>query len=98
MRLYIAVTDNDWFGLHAAKAELEEVNFWRPSQVPFKALQPGEILLFKLHAPENFIAGGGFFTSYLQLPLNLAWSTFGEANGVQSLTEMRSRVAQYRDD
>jgi putative restriction endonuclease len=97
MRLFVAITDNDWFALHASKAELEEVNFWRPSpDATFKALQPGELMLFKLHAPENYIAGGGFFTRFLQLPLNLAWDTFGEANGVRSLSEMRDRIARYR--
>jgi putative restriction endonuclease len=97
MRLFVAVTDNDWFALHAARAGADEVNFWRPSpDALFKALQPGELLLFKLHAPENFIAGGGFFTRFLQLPLNLAWDAFKEANGVSSLAEMRKRIAHYR--
>lgn len=97
MRLYVAVTDNDWFALHASKSEVEEVNFWRPSpEATFKALHPGELLLFKFHAPENFIAGGGSFTRFLQLPVNLAWATFGEANGVRSLSEMRERIAYYR--
>lgn len=98
MRLYVAVTDNDWFTLHASKAQVEEVNFWRPSpDASFKALQPGELLLFKLHSPDNFIAGGGFFTRFLQLPINLAWDAFGEANGVRSLAELRTLVAQYRN-
>jgi putative restriction endonuclease len=56
----------------------------------------GELLLFKLHAPDNYIGGGGFFTRFLQLPLSLAWDTFGEANGVRSLAEMRDRIAHYR--
>jgi hypothetical protein len=43
MRLYVAVTDNDWFALHASKLNVDEVNFWRPSpDAIFKALQPGE--------------------------------------------------------
>ena len=68
MRLYVAVTDKDWFALHASKPEVEEVNFWRPSaDATFKALQPGELFLFKLHSPDNYIAGGGFFTRFLQL-------------------------------
>jgi putative restriction endonuclease len=97
MRLYVAVTDNDWFALHASKTDVEEVNFWRPSpEATFKALQSGELLLFKLHAPDNFIAGGGFFTRFLQLPVNLVWDTFGEANGVRSLAAMRERIAHYR--
>jgi putative restriction endonuclease len=97
MRIFVAVTDNDWFALHASANRVDEVNFWRPSsEATFKALQPGELLLFKLHSPLNFIAGGGFFVRFHQLPVNLAWDTFKEANGVQSLMEMRQRIAYYR--
>lgn len=97
MRIFVAVTDNDWFALHASANRVDEVNFWRPSsEATFKALQPGELLLFKLHSPVNFIAGGGFFVRFHQLPVNLAWETFKEANGVRSLMEMRQRIAFYR--
>jgi putative restriction endonuclease len=97
MHLFVAVTDNDWFALHAARNRVDEVNFWRPSpDASFKALLPGELMLFKLHAPQNFIVGGGFFTRFLQLPVDLAWDTFQEANGVSSLAEMRKRIGYYR--
>ena len=59
-------------------------------------LQPGELLLFKLKSPNDAIAGGGFFTRFLQMPINMAWETFGEANGVRSLPEFRSRIARIR--
>jgi putative restriction endonuclease len=69
MRIFVAITDQDWFDLHTSRAQVEEVNFWRPSPtVNFKALQPGELMLFKLHSPLNFITGGGFFTRFLHLP------------------------------
>lgn len=97
MKLYVGITDYDWFNLHASKPFVEEVNFWRPSpQASFKALQPGEMFLFKLHAPRNFIVGGGFFTRFLPLPLTLAWAAFGEANGARSLGEVRARISRYR--
>jgi len=97
MNFFVAVTDYDWFLLHASKPRVEEVNFWRPSSAaPFKALQTGEMLLFKLHAPRNFIVGGGFFTRFVQLPISLAWESFGEGNGVRSLSEMRDRIGRYR--
>jgi putative restriction endonuclease len=38
---------------------LPEVNFWAPGAASFKALQFGELFLFKLHAPLNFVVGGG---------------------------------------
>jgi len=53
-------------------------------------------MLFKLHSPLNFIAGGGFFTRFLHLPLSLAWESFGRANGVASVEEMRMRIGKYR--
>jgi putative restriction endonuclease len=97
VKLYVGITDYDWFRLHASKESMEEVNFWRPSpQASFKALQPGELFLFKLHAPRNFIVGGGFFLRFLPLPLSLAWAAFGEANGARSHEEVRTRISKYR--
>jgi hypothetical protein len=91
-------TDNDWFALDAAKTDVEEVNFWRPSpEATFKVLQPGELLLFKLKAPNDSIAGGGFFTRFLQMSINTAWETFGVANRVTSLPEFRARIARIRN-
>jgi putative restriction endonuclease len=97
MRFFVAVTDYAWFQLHTSKVHLDEVNFWRPSpEASFKALVTGELLLFKLHSPRNFIVGGGFFTRFTHLPISLAWEAFGEGNGVRSLSEMRARIAKYR--
>src|SRR6266849_1655721 len=97
VKLYVGITDYDWFKLHTSKESVDEVNFWRPSSTAtFKALQWGEPFLFKLHSPRNFIVGGGFFTKFLQLPVSLAWDAFREANGATSLEEVRLRTAKYR--
>lgn len=97
MQLFVGVTDFEWFHLHAMKAHVDEVNFWRPSPTAgFKALQPGGLFLFKLHAPRNVIAGGGFFARFVQLPVSLAWNAFGEGNGARSLSEVRARISKYR--
>jgi putative restriction endonuclease len=97
VRLFVAVTDYDWFQVHATQLSVEEVNFWQPSpDSTFKALSPGEPLLFKLHSPRNFVAGGGFFAKFVQLPLSLAWETFASGNGVRSLEEGRQRISKYR--
>ena len=61
INLVIAVTDGDWFDVLRQQPNLGEVNFWAPSAVNFRALQPGELFLFKLHAPRNVIVGGGIF-------------------------------------
>ena len=97
MKLYVGITDFDWFSLHASKDFVDEVNFWRPSsQSNFRVLQRGEPFLFKLHAPRNYIVGGGFFLKFLPLPLSLAWAAFREENGARSLEEVRARIAKYR--
>ena len=72
------------------------MNFWSSSATSFKALAEGELFLFKLHAPRNFVVGGGVFFRADTLPCSLAWEAFGEANGAASLVQMRERVAKYR--
>ena len=87
----------DWFQLLRSRPGLDEVNFWQPGgNRRFRALQPGELFLFKLHAPLNFIVGGGLFAHSSLLPISLAWETFGFANGAADLAEMRTRVERYR--
>jgi hypothetical protein len=96
IRLVVAVTDGDWFDHLRVKPELAEVNFWSPSATNFRALEPGELFLFKLHSPRNFIVGGGVFAYANSLPCSLAWEAFSESNGANSLLEMRARIAKYR--
>jgi hypothetical protein len=55
----------------------------------FKALNAGDPLLFKLHAPYNFIAGGGFSAHSTLLPVSFAWDGFRERNGAATFQEMR---------
>jgi putative restriction endonuclease len=97
VRIFVAVTDKDWFDFLAA-ASPEEVNFWAPSgRTSFRALESGELFLFKLHAPNDFIVGGGVFSHPSNVPLSLAWEAFGTKNGVESLPEMRRRISRYRE-
>jgi putative restriction endonuclease len=96
IKLVVAVTDWNWFQMLRQRPDLAEVNFWAPSASSFKALKPGELFLFKLHAPRNVIVGGGVFAHANILPCSLAWAAFGEANGALSLQDMRARIAHYR--
>lgn len=98
MKIWVGVTDRDWYRfVHLAGAD--EVNFWQPSGTRvFRALQPGEIFLFKLHSPDNFIVGGGHFVRYSALPASVAWEAFGSKNGVDSLQSLIGRVRKYRRD
>jgi putative restriction endonuclease len=97
MKAFVGVTDHDWFKTLSAMPDIDEVNFWQPSgSSQFRALNPGELFLFKLHSPLNFIVGGGFFAHSNICPVNLAWDAFGEKNGALSLEEMRKRIEKYR--
>lgn len=96
-KAYVGVTDHDWFEFLSSRPELTEVNFWQPGgKVLFRALSPGDLFLFKLHSPNNYIVGGGFFATSSLLPVSLAWDTFGPMNGVASYGEMRRRIEKYR--
>ena len=53
-------------------------------------------MLFKLHAPYNKIAGGGFFAAFSILPMSLAWTTFGTQNGAPTAEAMHDRIERYR--
>ena len=96
VNLVVAVTDANWVKVLQQRPELLEVNFWAPSGASFRALQPGELFLFKVHAPVNKIVGGGVFAYSTTLPCSLAWEAFREANGANSLQDMRARIAKYR--
>jgi putative restriction endonuclease len=96
VKLLVAITDSDWFN-YLSELRPDEVNFWQPSgSGSFHALSPGEPLLFKLHSPNNFIVGGGFFSHYAILPASFAWSAFGQKNGATNEVEMRRRIEKYR--
>lgn len=97
MKAYVAVTDSDWFDFLSRQPEIDEVNFWKPGgSGDFKVLGVGAPLLFKLHWPDNYIVGGGFFASFSRLPVSLVWETFGIKNGAATYAEMRARIEHYR--
>lgn len=66
------------------------------SQTDFKALKTGDIFLFKLHSPLDFIVGGGVFQKHSFLPLSLAWQAFGEKNGVPDYDTFERRILDHR--
>jgi len=64
------------------------VNFWQPSgKQQFRALAPGELFLFKLHSPDNFIVGGGDLG-------DLGSNLYSGGSGVESLF-LTFRFAEY---
>lgn len=97
VKIFVGITDGEWFDFLSRQSSLDEVNFWQPGgRSEFRALRPGELFLFKLHSPNNFIVGGGLFGHASIIPLSLAWETFGILNGASSQIEMHQRIARYR--
>lgn len=97
MKLFVGVTNNEWFQF-LSERKPDEVNFWRPrSQTDFKALQSGDVFLFKLHSPLDYIAGGGIFVRHTLLPMPLAWQSFEEKNGVPDFDTFEKRILEHRD-
>jgi putative restriction endonuclease len=95
MKFWIGITDFDWFRFLAARKP-DEINFWQPrASQQFRALQPGEPFLFKLHSPRNFVVGGGFFSHYTQIPVSKAWQAFGEKNGAPSEWSLRASIEKF---
>jgi putative restriction endonuclease len=98
MRFWVGVTDKAWFDYLRARSP-DEVNFWQPSAKPVASfLTAGTPFLFKLHAPNNFVVGGGFFVRFSALPARLAWEAFGANNGVADYEALKRRVQQYRQE
>ena len=95
MKMFVGVTDKNWYELLRA-SDCDEVNFWTPGGQNFKALNENDLFLFKLHAPDNFIVGGGFFVRFTLLPTFLAWSAFGIKNGTRNIDELNARILKYR--
>lgn len=98
INLYIANTDNDWFDFLSSRGGMTEVNFWQPGGKEFHAIEPGELFAFRLKSPRDKIGGFGVFSSSSVLPLQIAWESFQEANGVISYDALRTAIARYRPD
>jgi putative restriction endonuclease len=96
MKFYVGVTDKIWFD-NLRYSQSEEVNFWQPGgRTRFRALNEGDLFLFKLHSPHDYIVGGGVFVYSNILPVSLAWRAFGENNGAKSFGEMRRLIESHR--
>jgi putative restriction endonuclease len=93
VRSFVGLTERDWVQRVGALAP-GDANLWRPHQRLFRALEPGEPYLVKLHAPWSAIVGAGRFVAAERLPLSLAWLAFGAANGVADPADFRQRIAR----
>ena len=98
MKYWLANTDFEWFSFLAARAPLEEVNFWQPSHVRPVTLPAGAPWLFKLHNRRGGqVVGGAFFAHWTTLTLRLAWDAFAEKNGAATFSEFARLLRTYSD-
>ena len=69
--LYVANTDNEWFDFLKARAPLEDVNFWKPTPQTFRAIDEGQLFVFRLKSPRNRIGGYGVLASRNNVPIHM---------------------------
>lgn len=94
---YVGVTDEGWYRYLRDRPDLDEVNFWRPTDKRrFRAVPTGSPFFFKLKRPHDAICGFAYFARFSLLPQSLAWEVFGPKNGAHSEAEMRDRIARLR--
>jgi putative restriction endonuclease len=92
MNGFVAPTDHGWYQFLLARADITEVNFWRPGTGNFTALKPGEPFFFKLKAPHSMIGGFGLFAAFDRLPVWQAWDIFGQGNGTSDEYQLLDRL------
>lgn len=101
--MYVGITDTNWMKfIKEQKDNIDRyINFWTPGTKTFKAIQPGELFLFKLHAKKakgenGEIVGGAYFDGFEQMSVSEAWNRFGYGNGTTSQFELKSAIDEYR--
>lgn len=96
MQFYVGLTDTRWFNFLRQEPR-EDVNFWKPlGGTNFGAVPSGAPFLLKLRKPEHCIAGVGFFTNQILLPVATAWDMFGPRNGFADYAEFAAAIQGYR--
>jgi putative restriction endonuclease len=92
-----SLTDWHWFQFLSAEQDLDEVNFWRPSDRNSPSWAPGTPVIFKLkQAHGGRIVGYGTFTTHSLQPAWAAWDVLGHRNGAASFVEFHAMLASIR--
>jgi putative restriction endonuclease len=98
MKLYVGNTDPIWYRFLAEHNVTAEANFWRPGgrERTFHAINPGELFFLRLPQPFSKIVGFGIYTHHSILTLLMAWETFGQSNGCETLSDFIQLIAKHR--
>lgn len=102
-KIYVGITDTNWLEfIKGHKSSIKKyINFWKPSAKVFKAIEPGDLFLFKLHENKAYgengeIVGGAYFVSFEQMSVLDAWDRFGFGNGAKAPLELQLALDKYR--
>jgi putative restriction endonuclease len=97
LNFYVGNTDLTWYrNLRNLPETPEDINFWRPSKVEFKAIPVGAPFLLRLKSPIQMIGGMGTFMGYERVLLREAWELFGEGNGYYQFAPFKETIQSYR--
>ncbi len=92
MNMYVGITDVNWYESLKDK-KFKEICFIKPAgNINFRALKRDELFLFKLHSPQNFIVGGGYFLCYSNVPSFMLWDIFNDRTGALNEQELNERL------
>ena len=93
----ISITDWNWFQFLRAEPDLDEVNFWRPSDRSRPSWAPGTPIIFKLKQSHGGqIVGYGIFTTPSVQPAWVVWETLERRNGAASFAEFHGMLSAIR--
>lgn len=97
MDFYVGNTDLTWYrNLRNLPDTPEDINFWRPSRMEFKAIPIGSPFLLRLKSPVQMIGGMGTFMGYERMLLREAWELFGQGNGYYQFEPFKEAIQSYR--
>lgn len=95
---FIALTNWEWFQFLRNEPNLDEANFWRPSDVRTPKLEPFTPIIFKLNAAHGgWIVGFGLFASHTVKPMWSAWEAFERRNGAPTMSALHATLSRIRN-
>ncbi len=98
MRMYVGITEYKWYDALKDK-NYNEICLVKPAgNLSFRALKRDELYLFKLHSPQNYIVGGGYFVSFSTVPIFTAWDIFKGKTGAEDFLELEERIFKSSEE
>jgi len=97
MKIFVGVTDLDWFNFNRKKNH-KEVIFWRKSSNPMRKLNEGDYFLFLVRGKlPRKILGLGVVALVGSQTINDLWNGYGEKNGCDKIEIFERLVHKTRN-